>query len=257
MCAPSNRSGTLRLPITPQMGAGDMNALFTSMSNGVAMAKDSEKWNIQDLHPGIPLSQISSFGERARSLFARSYRSSSAANENLIVLNGAIDMLVELEYHFDLFTQSEHQIPAIDQYDPSVPDPDRRRHVEAARFEVIAYLSAVGRFHYFIKSKFFTNFISNVVFESVERLIVFRHKYTAHRSFDLPRNDENPEESLMQARSLSSLMGEFSRTDINGNRAISYQIYSSKTAHVIFTPSVDHLVIISEAYTLIERLLSA
>jgi hypothetical protein len=139
----------------------------------------------------------------------------------------------------------------------------------------------MGQFHSFAKSRFMRASIPDASerIPTINKLIVFRHKHTAHRSMDAPRDADTDELQWVHARSLSTLGGRLftpkpdtpvpppaNVTTVDdleawsrpryGHAYVTFQIFDdTRREYVDFALERDHPRIIQEAYALIERLI--
>jgi len=78
-------------------------------------------------------------------------------------------MLRELKYHYENYKSNRNS-----------------QSKEFMKFEILAYLSVLGRVYYFLRTN---NLL--LLTPSVEKFIILRHKVTAHRSVDVKKIDRN------------------------------------------------------------------
>jgi hypothetical protein len=108
--------------------------------------------------------------------------------------------------------------------------------------------------------------------------MVFRNKYTAHRSIDVPWTEDTPDSQISHARSLSKLFGklftpragapvndwsaeplktrEEAEKQIWSSNHLTFQIFDMKTKQATnFCLEVDHLDVMKEATVIFEALI--
>jgi hypothetical protein len=106
---------------------------------------------------------------------------SLSMKQGQIDIFGAIEMLGGLQYHYQQFLRIRER-----KLSGAVPldAPDER-------FEAVAYINRIGQFHYFANSAFCKQIMGRsalLEIPTLEKLLPFRHKYTAHRARDNPRD---------------------------------------------------------------------
>jgi len=142
--------------------------------------------------------------------------------------------------------------------------------------EAVAYLNRMSQFYYFAKSRFVTQIIGNQKqhLRTIENLLPFRHKHTAHRSIDRPENDDAKDLLPYQCMTLQggALVG-VRRPDVEHfilpgqpgwtpavlwtQNYPGFQMNLDKGDCRNFHPERDHPAIASEAYEVIYRLMTA
>jgi hypothetical protein len=228
-------------------------------------------WNVRDPCPGVDLALISPVSLRALALFARSLARQAVQGE-FIRLYGVVDMLGALDYHYGNLTAirtglDKHvQAASADlkpgghvTLDPQLTadlcnDSDFRLFTNA-KYEATAYLGRLGQVGYFAKSSFVTSRIGCIATLVLDRLVVFRHKFSAHRSIDKP-SGESPELQTLQAMSLSNSGGVLLHPLSNGRKAVGFQI-RTRAGGQTFVPEEDHPRVMDEAYSVFSRVLGA
>ncbi|HEX3943229.1 MAG TPA: hypothetical protein VHW69_03995 [Rhizomicrobium sp.] len=104
-----------------------------------------------------------------------------STKQGQIDIFGAIEMLGGLQYHYQQFLRiRERKLSGAFPLD--APD---------ERFEAVAYINRIGQFRYFADSNFCEQIIGRsalLEIPALEKLLPFRHKYTAHRARDKPRD---------------------------------------------------------------------
>jgi hypothetical protein len=151
--------------------------------------------------------------------------------------------------------------------------------------EAVAYVNRMGQFYYFIKSNLVTRALGGgdalASIPTITKYVVFRNKYSAHRSIDFPR-DESEETQLLQALSLSRVWGRRMQLKPGGgesrwprhmkadsaearefhrqewlNRHITFQLYDAENdQHLNFTIEREHEHICAEAYAVLSTLVA-
>ena len=229
--------------------------------------------NFKDPNEGIPLNEILPLSERAVSHIARS-RHLPILKNSFVNIFGAVEMMQGLTYHH------AHFMSLVKSCHTTAPTIQTS---EAFRHEVVAYLNRLGQFWSFSKSDLIKKCCASpeVALPTFNKLIVFRHKHTAHRSIDQPKTEDDDDLQVMNAISLSVLGGQFfhpkpghslpnlssipTRSDkdldelrchLYKNFYFGFQIYDVKHSdHVNFLIERDHELIMREAYCLIDALL--
>ncbi|WP_034257703.1 hypothetical protein [Altibacter lentus] len=186
------------------------------------------EWHVKDNFPNLELDDILPISKRAFSLVNRN-KSRLDELQGAAELLGALSILEALDYHYNRFVE--------------IKDTPNRIH------EVIAYLNRVGQFYYFVKSDFTKSIIHNgqELTHKINELIVFRMKYTAHRSIDFPK-DETIEYRNRQAitfiGSQKYYSSDFEKFILPTNK-------NGKTEWNEFIPEIDHEKVMNEAYNVI------
>jgi hypothetical protein len=238
---------------------------------------DPTNWRVIDPNPGVALADILPISQRALALLARSL-SHTALQGEFIRLHGAVDILRALDYHYDnLFairTVLDKHVQTLEQLKAAAADvkPGERRILDrrltaelmpnesdtgafkSARYEAAAYLGRLGQSRYFATSSFVTTLIGPSTLSRIERLLVFRHKFTAHRSIDKPQGDSDELQTL-HAMSLTD-NGMIWHPLSTGRQAMAFQIRTEPSGVENFVPEEDHPTIMGEAYDVLSRVLS-
>jgi hypothetical protein len=205
----------------------------------------------------LPLAEIYPISTRARSWLARASRLKEFSHALSVQIAGGVFMLSALDYHHCQFTvrvnqlapyyermnaflgRTAHQLQASAASRPITTETERG-HLDALDHEAVAYINRLGQFFYFAKS-----IKLEVLLPRARELQAFRHKHTAHRSVDNPR-DESPEAREMQAMAFN-----FSRITTG-----SFPVYeiNDKDQHVTFHMRDAHPFIMNEAIQLFQSL---
>ena len=206
------------------------------------------RFYVADPRPGMKLAEIESPALRARTWLARVCTKLPADRSVQIV--GAVTMLEGLEYHHTNFMRHVAALrPYYDRttYGPAdsadtsaskasalIPSAAEQECLDALDHEAVAYLNRLGQFFYFAKARRLTGHLP-----TLNKLMIFRRKHTAHRSIDAPQG-----ESLIEQQYQAMSFG-FYRL-IRGGFP-SYQIPTGK-AHREFQMHRDHPIVVQEAY---------
>lgn len=187
-------------------------------------------WRWEDYHPDTELDLIPVYSERMSSAVARAVADGAVDTDALFVLGG-IEMVESLEYHYSNYSRIVRPLSV-----PTGPRSDAEaRLLKNAKFEILAYISVLGRLYYWGD---FENQEGSVIKQLTES---FRHKVAAHRSIDAPRNE--PEE-VLESQALSIFGG----TIWNPDGRIHFQINMGSSEPVEFDPLIDHPKILDEVY---------
>jgi hypothetical protein len=231
------------------------------------MWNNIDSYNFQDAHAGLPLEQIPELSERAWSLIARN-KDKPLLQEGLFNIGGAVEMLSGMEYHASNIVVGCRALAC-----------GGLSNELFLYHEVNAYLNRLGQFYYFTQSDLVKRVLVDpvVTIPIIRKFVVFRHKYAAHRSIDMPRKEDIDSVLWLQARSLAGLGGKILsprpgaaplvpidgsfnlaelRQRIWRDYYFTVQIYDvQQKAHVNLTVEVDHPLIAQEAYALLETVI--
>ncbi len=151
------------------------------------MVQNIKNWRVVDPFPGHELEEIRTVSLRLKSLISRA-RSHPIFETQYLTIAGVSDMVEGLEYHYSRIQDG------IDEYAVTAPValPAEMRH------DVVAYLNRIGQLYAFLTSRLMLNFGFAVERDAptFHRIIIFRHKYSAHRSLDSPRGETDHEKSI-------------------------------------------------------------
>jgi hypothetical protein len=75
------------------------------------------------------------------------------------------------------------------------------------RNEAVAWVNRVGQLYYFTRSKLVMERLGQMTTPTIDEILPFRMKHTAHRSVDAPRKEDTAELQLSQAIALTELSG--------------------------------------------------
>lgn len=238
---------------------------------------DPANWRVADPSPSVALEHIVPLGQRAVALLARNLGHPVLQGE-FVRLYGAVDMLGALDYHHDNLlairaafdrhldalerlrapqrdvTPGEHRVLEPELAAELRPTDSDSRLFKNAQYEAAAYLCRLGQFYYFAKSAFMADVVAAGSITAIQRLIVFRHKFAAHRSIDKPQGDLDELQTL-HAMSLA-LGGMVWHPLSNGRLAMSFQIRTESSGAENFVPEVDHPAVMGEAYELLSSVLA-
>jgi hypothetical protein len=221
-------------------------------------------WCVEDPFPGVHLDTIAPISLRARSLLARS---SPLLNDRIDCyrLNGSIDIMEGLEYHYSNWLRIINHSRSGMEYDGA-----------AVTHEIIAYFNRLGQFYYFATSSFVDARVPDAIasLQEISRLIPFRHKIAAHRSIDQPRGqaDQNEDERRFFAVNKGSLLImprndqsklspptgntlDLARTEILKQGFPVYQLSLDPLAWIQFAPERDHDLVMADCFSLYSHLL--
>ena len=229
-------------------------------------------FNIFDRHENRSLDEIGPLHERARSLLVRN-RGKPLLKTGFMTIIGAIEMLAGLEYHHRNFEVICNGLAGW-QSELSLLD-----------HEIVAYFNRLGQFYYFARSSFVAQAALDykLVVPTLLKYIIFRNKFSSHRSLDAPRG-ETEDEKVAHGRALTSSFGmiwtprpgmapalmpsagpdgkiaidvfEAYQLDVRTRTFPSYQTFDADLAtHVTFTLQAEHPVLAAEAYALLEQVI--
>jgi hypothetical protein len=237
-----------------------------ALTNRAPMRTAIGSWAFDDPYAAIPLVDIPRVVDRALSHLAR-HADPSLSTEGFMTIRGAITMIGGMEYHHDNFLDWVTAIQSGDHYgtDPLI-------------HEAVAYLNRMGQFAAFVRSTFAKRAVRDfrTATPTIARLLVFRNKHSAHRSLDVPQS-EPAETRIYQelgmwgnlfsprpgARPIHFEDGEV--VDMRAHRKfmftdyhMTFQMIDHKTGGAEqFNMELDHPTIMTEAYSVIERVVSA
>lgn len=151
------------------------------------MVQDIKNWRTDDFFPDRELREIAQVSLRIKSLIARR-REHRVLATNYLNVAGVADMVDGLEYHFSRI------LDGIEEYADTAPyEKPKTMHHDA-----VAYLNRVGQIYAFMRSPLMRSISFNVETNAptFSRLILFRNKFSAHRSLDAPRNESEHEQTV-------------------------------------------------------------
>jgi hypothetical protein len=230
--------------------------------------------SIKDAAPEKPLNEVFPISQRIMSLLVRN-QTKQIIEDNFISVYGAVDMVGGLEYHhnnFQALVERRSKLSICFNYQ----DEERRIIEQNFRHEAVAYLNRVGQLFHFADSEWLKQHIPNSIqlVPTISKCKIFRDKHTAHRSIDKPRGDDSHAQTIQAwgLSSVSALMyspkGEASvinpAQDPDYERKLwcdhylTFQIRDKGHNEFInFCLELEHPKIISEAFNLVETLISA
>ena len=150
--------------------------------------QDGAGWGIVDPRPGVPLDDIEPRYVRVLALLARRI-DRPILKDNFLTVAGAASFLDGLEYHFARYVEIVTRAAAGDE-----------SRSESVVHEVVAYMNRLGQFHYFATSDLLKPLVSGVATPTIDELLDFRMKFSAHRSLDKPRRESS---ATREAQALS------------------------------------------------------
>lgn len=223
-------------------------------------------WNVPDPAPNVPICQIPRIADRAIALMVRN-RSKPLQNTSFLQIFGAVEMVAGMEYHYDNFVRLSKQWASGQQGDEL-----------CFRHEAAAYLNRMGQFEKFARSAFAKRVIPCPDIPTISGLMVFRNKYSAHRSIDASWKGDTPQSQVSHALSLSVLFGKIftpraGTPDINPGEPIrtreelikqtwssnhlTFQIFDfEKEESINFCLELDHLKVMNEAEVILTALIT-
>ena len=218
------------------------------------------EFNFQDAFPSLPLGDIYPLSARAKSWLARASKRGDFLDKPPTQIAGGVYMLSGLDYHHlqfmihieqltlyharkSTFSEYIRELPSGSTVSPPSPTEIERNHLDALHHEAIAYLNRLGQFVSFAKAMKL-----EAMCPRAKELLSFRHKHTAHRSIDKPRNESF---ELQEMHAMAFHFGQLS----NGTFPI-FQIYDQEH-HIYFNMRDDHTVLMDEAMALLQSLYSA
>lgn len=213
-------------------------------------------WNIADPNEGISLESIQPLSSRAESLIARS--TSSLLREHFIQIHGVASILSGLTYHHDRFALLRAALK-----------PRFGNDYGPIRHEAVAWVNRVGQLYYFVNSQLVRSRLGGVSIPTVENVMPFRHKHTAHRSFDAPRDEDSAGTKVLHAMSMSDTGGILWTPKSMGTKPgdistppvdthyLSFQIRGKDNRVHNFALERDHPLVLGEGYDVLSRLLAS
>jgi hypothetical protein len=214
---------------------------------------DIRNWRIVDPRPGEPLDSITPYSMRARVLVARG-ASNPILQTSFLQLAGAVSILQGLDYHRDRFVSLISGLAG-----GAETDEGHLLH------EAIAYINRVGQFYYFAESDLVKTRIGRLLTPTMDALVKFRHKHTAHRSIDKPRVEDTQQLQTVHAMTLSEFGGRLWHPKEKlppgfvgpywGRAYLVYQIHTGSKDVFELVIERDHERLMAEAYEIIRRLL--
>ena len=165
------------------------------------MINDITGWFVFDECPKAPLNTIFPLSRRAACLVARNKKNTTSLNTNFLNIQGAVEMMLGLDYHHDNSMKIVKRLVMVELTDEAQGLKAKLTH------EVVAYLNRLGQFHYFLISDFVETQCSNAktLAPTIEKYLPLRLKHSAHRSIDAPRNEDSRHIQETQAMSMSAI----------------------------------------------------
>lgn len=227
--------------------------------------------------PKLSLKRIARIKNPSKKLFHlfSYYSESEAYNTNKNNLGGFIDMIEGLEYHFKRHCMFEKKARLNKPYNK-------------AKHEAVSYINRMGQIYKAFISPWFRNYINQEnaqnIIPTICALEPIRNKFTAHRQQDDPRNDDCDSLGIQHFGLIPSIVGKIQSSDksnlltpyvIDPKSNLSYDFptkqrlfkdkkypavegieYIGKNNNVIiFTPTINHPVILKEIFLLLEKFL--
>jgi hypothetical protein len=165
------------------------------------MSNDINSWWVTDEKPGIAIDTIEPISKRATCLIARN-KSNHLLTTDFFRIQGTVDMMKGLDYHHANFMKIIEKLAIV-----GMDGIGRDLQVELLH-EATAYLNRLGQFYYFLTSDFVSKQFPTAesLAPTVTKFVIFRQKYSAHRSIDDPRK-ETTRIQTAHAYSMSSMGG--------------------------------------------------
>ncbi len=232
------------------------------------MASNIQNWRIpNDPDHDKQLADIKPVSRRAASLLARRSQS-PVLRRSFVNVYGAVEIMKGLDYHHGNFMRLLGQLAQLPAF--SVEEADA---FDCLLHELVAYVSRVGQFLVFAKSRFVNETIrdTTALIPTLAGLKRFRDKVAAHRSIDDPRTEDTPELQVVHARVLTPLIGRLfepkpgeSLEDVALGRErpwlkgyLTYYLPMGTPDADKLALERDHPRIMEEAYSVLERLLAS
>jgi hypothetical protein len=164
------------------------------------MINDITGWIVFDECPDTPLDAIFPLSRRAACLVARNQDKTTNLNTNFLNIQGAVEMMLGLDYHHDNFINVVKRLT-----EAELTDESRGLKAQLVH-EVVAYLNRMGQFHYFMISPFVRKQCpdAKTLAPTIEKFLPLRLKHSAHRSIDAPKDDDSQHMQETQAMSMSA-----------------------------------------------------
>jgi hypothetical protein len=203
-----------------------------------------------DGNPGKALSRLPD-DIRARTWFVRAWNSGAIPERDFELFGGAVGMIEGMVHHYQSFLshhrkltnfiaaiRKEHRKGATAAfmsggYTLRGLTAKERAAARACAHEAIAYINRLGQFYYFAKSARINR--ANVL-RRVTALMPIRMKFTAHRSIDAPRDEE---EHTLRNQAFTFATSHFS------GQGILFEFYEGET-FLHFRLQEEHPVIMKE-----------
>jgi hypothetical protein len=164
------------------------------------MINDISGWLVFDECPDMPLDAIFPLSRRAACLVARNKDKTTNLDTNFLNIQGAVEMMLGLDYHHKNFMSAVKQLTEAELT-------DKARGLKAQLVhEVVAYLNRMGQFHYFLISPFVGEHCpdAKALAPTIEKFLPLRLKHSAHRSIDASRGESQHIQET-QAMSMSAI----------------------------------------------------
>lgn len=215
---------------------------------------DIRNWRIVDPKPEELLDSITPYSTRARVLIARS-ASNPILHTCFLQVAGAVSILQGLDYHRDRFVSLIGSLAA-----GATVDEGHLLH------EAVAYVSRAGQFYYFAESDLVRTKVGRLPTPTIDTLVKFRHKHTAHRSIDKPWPQDTEQLQTVHAMALSEFGGRlwYPKEKLPpgfigpfwGRAYLVYQIHTGPNEVFELFIERDHDALMVEAYEIVCRLLT-
>jgi hypothetical protein len=207
---------------------------------------DRRRWHIEDPAPGIDLDQIEPISRRARALLCRS--GSPALHRAFVSLWGVGSILAGIDYHAARFMEG---LATVDQ--------DSKPDFLVLRNEAVAWVNRVGQLCYFARSVLTAESERTTLTPTIDSVMLFRRKHTAHRSIDAPHREDTEHLQISHAIAFSELSGSLwipragqpSQTTEKyplGTHYLAFQMQDAAKVHQRLVVERDHRSVMEEGY---------
>lgn len=223
------------------------------------MPQNASNWSQIDPYPNLALEEIQDPELRIMALLARN-ASSRIMKTNCLNIMGAVESLSGIAYHAK---QHERLLWSENTQEEALR--------AGMRHEITAYFNRCGQFYYFLKSDPVKEILSGIEKSCAElnRVMLFRHKITAHRSIDKPFPEDTIELQVAQALALlgrtwepkseKAAKQELSvepRKSLRGTHYLIYQVRNAENC-IQFSIERDHQKLFSECEAALTKIVGA
>jgi hypothetical protein len=223
------------------------------------MPQNASNWSQIDPYPEVPLEAIQDPDLRIMALLARRSSAPIMQTHNLNI-KGAAESLSGITYH-----AKQHERLLWSETNQEEALRAEMRH------EITAYFNRCGQFYYFLKSDPVKEILSGIEKSCTElnRVMLFRHKITAHRSIDKPWREDTIELQVAQALALlgrtwepksekaaKQELTEEPRKSLRGSHYLIYKVHDAENC-IQFSIERDHQKLFSECEAALSRIVGA